>query len=434
MPRAINRLKQIELKTLPVGLHNDGAGLHLSVLQRKHIDKNGNEKIYTCRSWIYRYSVTSKQPDGSSKQVQRKIGLGSYNRISLKQARALASEYNFKRIQHIDPATQRQSERQAERIANAKAMTFEEAALARIKTKAIEWKDSGKSAKQWKQSLEDYVFPVIGKLDVQNIDSSLVHKVLEPIWTTKTETARRVQQRMVDIFRYCIGKGYRSAPNPAVWEANLDTMLSNPKKFQKVRNHPCVPHNRMHEFIAKVAELDDMASKCLMFIAWTACRSSEARQARWHEFDLDEGLWTIPHERMKAKKTHIVPLQPELVKMLKKMYRIPGTDLVFPNNSGTNPVSDVRMKDVLKACGFPDATIHGFRASFKSWSLDHERNQQATEFQLAHNLPDATEASYVRTVMVDARRVLMRDWLRYTMKDPSTPGATVTDIRSQRLA
>jgi len=434
MANSINRLSPNNLARLPVGTHTDGRGLALVIKTLGYTDKQGISKTYTSRGWVYIYRTSHRNDAGQLKQRTHKLGLGSLSRISLKQARQLTDELNFMRASGRDPATERRQRRLAQQRANTQGMTFETAAQARIKAKAIEWKDGGKSEKQWKHSLKTYAYPYIGHLDVSIIEVSDVVKVLEPIWRDKTETARRVMQRMGDIFGWCITMKHRDTPNPSIWNGCLANVLPSPSKFQKVDSHAAVPHGDVHILTTKLhTNSPTLASRCALFILWTACRSSEARQARWDEFDLDNALWTIPAERMKAGKTHIVPLQPELVAMLREAPRLADCNWVFPNVSGKSFINDVTVSKIIKEAGFPNATIHGLRATFKSWSLDHERNQTATEFQLAHGLPDATEAAYVRTVMVDVRRALMQDWLNYTMTKKDGPGATITDIKAHKL-
>jgi integrase len=433
MANSINRLSPNNLAKLPVGTHTDGRGLALVVKTLEHTNIEGETKTYTSRSWAYIYRTSYRDAAGRLKQRTHKVGLGSLSRISLKQARQLTDELNFMRASGLDPATERRQRRLAQQRANTQGMTFERAALARIKAKSIEWKDGGKSEDQWKHSLKTYAFPHIGHLDVSIIEVSDVVKVLEPIWREKTETARRVMQRMGDIFSWCITMKHRTASNPSLWNGCLANVLPSPSKFQVVTSHKEVPHRDVHSLANKLLASQTTASRCALFLLWTACRSAEAREARWHEFDLDNALWTLSVDRMKKGKKHIVPLQPELVAMLREMPRLKESDWVFPNVSGNNCISDAPVAKAIKEASFPDATIHGLRASFKSWSLDYERNQRAAEFQLSHGLKDSTEAAYVRTVMVDVRRSMMEDWLRYTLTDTSK-SATVTPIKSKLKA
>ena len=433
MTNSINRLSPNNLTRLPAGVHTDGRGLALVVKTIPYLTKDGQTKESESRSWQYIYRTSHRDDDGQLKQRTHKLGLGSLSNISLKQARKLVDDLNFKRAQGIDPAAERRQRKLEQQRQAARGMTFQQAAIARIKAKSVEWKDGGKSEKQWKHSLETYAYPVIGHMDVSIIEVSDVVKVLQPIWQEKTETARRVMQRMGDIFGWCITMKHRTASNPSLWNGCLSNVLPSPSKFQKVSGHEAIAHKDIHTVAKKLSQSETFANRCALFVLWTACRSSEARQARWQEFDLDNATWTVPAERMKAGKPHVVPLQPELVTMLREMNRLTNADWVFPNASGGNCINDVTVGKAIKDCGFPKATIHGLRATFKSWSLDFGHNQQATEFQLAHSLPDATEAAYVRTVMLDARRELMRDWLGYTMADKSK-GATVTPIKHKRKA
>lgn len=433
MTNSINRLSPNNLNKLPAGVHTDGRGLALVVKAIPYQIKDGQTKISESRSWQYIYRTSYRDNAGQLKQRAHKIGLGSLSSISLKQARKLIDDLNFQRAQGIDPATERRQRRLAQQRQTANGMTFQKAALSRIKAKSVEWKDGGKSEQQWKHSLETYAFPFIGQMDVSIIEVSDIVKALEPIWQEKTETARRVMQRMGDIFGWCITMKHRTASNPSIWNGCLANVLPSPSKFQKVTGYEAIEHKDIHTVAKTLSQSETYACRCALLILWTACRSSEARQARWHEFDLDNATWTVPAERMKAGKAHIVPLQPELVTILRETPRLADCEWVFPNASGRNYINDVTVGKTIKDCGFPTATIHGMRATFKSWSLDFGHNRQATEFQLAHSLPDATEAAYVRTVMLDARRQLMQDWLGYTLADKSK-GATVTPIKNKRKA
>jgi integrase len=433
MTNSINRLSPNNLTKLPAGVHTDGRGLALVVKTLPYQTKDGQTKTSESRSWQYIYRTSYRDDAGHLKQRTHKMGLGSLQSISLKQARKLVDDLNFQRAQGIDPATERRQRRLAQQRQAANGMTFQKAATIRIKAKSVEWKDGGKSEKQWKHSLETYAYPIIGHMDVSIIEVADVVKVLEPIWQEKTETARRVMQRMGDIFGWCITMKHRAASNPSLWNGCLANVLPSPSKFQKVIGHESIAHTDIHTVATTLRQSETLASRCALFILWTACRSSEAREARWDEFDLDNATWTVPADRMKAGKAHIVPLQPDLVTLLRETPRLANCEWVFPNASGSNCINDVTVGKAVKGCGFPSATIHGLRATFKSWSLDFGHNQQATEFQLAHSLPDATEAAYVRTVMLDARRQLMQDWLSYTLADKSK-GASVTPIKTKRKA
>ena len=435
MTRTVNRLKPAQLLSLPEGLHSDGRGLHLAVTKVSRKLPDGSVRQSIGRSWIYRYSVSVSQPDGSKKQKQHKIGLGSLDRIRLQEARVLVDELNLKRVRQIDPAAERRSQKVADRIAKSRAVTFQKVALARIAALKSTWKAGGKSEHQWKTSFETYVYPVIGHLDVEEITVDDVLRVLQPIWTEKTETAKRVQQRMADVFQYAISKAQRLNPiNPAEWDGRLENVLPKPSKFQKVENFASVPHGEIHTLVSKLVAREDIAAKAVLFIIWTAARSMEARAATWSEIDLDAGLWQIPGDRMKKEIKHIVKLPKEAVEMLRKIPRSTESDYIFHNLSGAKPISDVTLKDVLKSTGFGQYTLHGMRASFKTWGEEFERNSKAIEFSLAHKLRDQAEASYMRSTLLDVRGQLLEDWANYTLTDPKSKGATLTNIAIAKKA
>src|SRR5262249_40180955 len=161
-----------------------------------------------------------------------------------------------------------------------------------------------KHATQWEASLATYAEPVIGGLSVQAIDTSLVLKVLEPIWTTKPETAGRVRGRMEAILDWAKVRGYRVGENPARWRGHLDKLLPARSKVRRVVHHSALPYAELPEFLVELREQEGIAARALEFAILTAARTGEVVGARWSELDLLEKTWTLPAARMKAGKEH----------------------------------------------------------------------------------------------------------------------------------
>jgi len=290
MARGINRLSSAGVRNAKPGMHADGGGLWLQVSE--------GEGRTLRRSWIFRYAVAGRE---------RKQGLGSCITVGLADAREKAAECRRLRLQGIDPIDSRDAERRAQAVATAKSITFEKAADRYIAAHRAGWRNV-KHASQWKNTLDTYAAPVLGKLPVNAIDVALVLKVLEPIWTEKPETAGRVRGRVESVLDWCAARGLRQGENPARWRGHLDKLLPKKSKLRQVRHHPALPYAEIGGFMAALRSQDGTAARALEFAILTAARTGEALGARWEEFDVETGVWTVPGERMKARKPHKVPL------------------------------------------------------------------------------------------------------------------------------
>lgn len=432
MAKGKNLLKPLQLQALGKGKHRDAPNLYLQVDERKYTLKSGEQRVSISRKWVYRYSRTITRTDGTKEVKTNNISLGPVDKVSLAQARDRAKELDFQRYNFEDPATIRKQRKAAAKMEAARGKTLKEVADERIEALHTNRKND-RSKNQWVSSLRDHVHPYIGHVPVSDISKTDVLSVLKPIWYTKTETAKRVRQRLADILRYATASGYRpeGLPNHAEWKGNLEYVLPKPDDLKKGDGFAAVPYNRTNELVmAMQGEGHKLAAKCLLLISWTACRSSEARGAKWSEFDLDAGVWTVSAIRMKNNKDRRVPLPPTLVQMLKEMPRSATTDLVFPSANDT-PISDVTINDLMDKHGFGDYTIHGLRKAFKSWGLDYEKNREAIEVQMAHELGNKVERAYIDTDMLDVRAELMTQWCDYTLTKRDQ-AANVTDIKTRK--
>ena len=384
-PLSINRLKEPGLWAV-----GGVAGLYL------HVNARG------ARSWILRVVVGDKRRD---------MGLGGYPDIGVADARQKAREARLKIEQGVDPILLRKQAKSELMALQATDKTFEQAAGEYIKIHADSWSND-KHRKQWESTLAAYAFPVVGKLSLRHIRQEHILKILEPIWTTKTETATRVRGRMESILDWAKVNGLRSGENPAAWKGHLDHMLPAPTRLKKIEHLTAVPVREMPGFMVKLRQAAGIAAQALEFLILTAARSGEVRGITWEEVSLDDALWIVPAERMKMKKEHRVPLSNRAVDILKSQPRIDGNPLVFPAPRGSQ-MSDATMSAVLKRMNV-DATVHGFRSSFRDWCGDYTNYpRDLAEQCLAHGADDPVEAAYRRGDALERRREIMNEWSKF---------------------
>ena len=408
MPRKAKELSALEVGRLTTpGYHFVGgvAGLILQV-----IDSGA-------RSWILRATVGDKRRD---------IGLGGFPDVTLAGAKEAARNARARILAGSDPVEERRAARSALIAARAAMMPFAEAASQYIAAHEAGWKSS-KHAAQWTATLETYANPIIGRIPVADIETAHVMRVLDPIWTTKTETASRVRGRIESVLDWATVRGFRKGDNPARWRGHLDNLLAPRAKVQKVEHHAALDYREVGAFMAELRTMDGLGARALEFAVLTATRSGEVRGATWAEFDLGAAVWTIPAGRMKAEREHRVPLSADALKLLNALPRIAGTDLVFPSAKNTQ-LSDMTLTAVLRRMG-RDVTAHGFRSSFRDWAGETTAYaREVIEHALAHQLKDKAEAAYARGSLFDKRRRLMADWAKYC--GTVAKAGNVTPIRS----
>lgn len=357
------------------------------------------------RSWVLRVTIGNKR---------RNMGLGGYPDVTLARAREKARDARELIENGKDPIAARAEAKRSLKAADAFTITFSEAAKSYIGAHEASWRND-KHRQQWRNSLEAYANPVIGKLPVREIDRANVLKILDPIWQTKTETAKRVRGRIEQVLDWATVRGYREGLNPARWRGWLEHELSKPSKVAKVKHHTALDWREIGAFMVRLRKAEGMGARALEFAILTACRSGEVRGALWAEIDLDAAIWTIPADRMKASKEHSVPLSDAAVALLKALPRMAGTDYVFPAPRG-GQLSDMTLSAVLRRMNL-DAVPHGFRSTFREWageSSGHPR--EVIEHALAHQLADKAEAAYQRGSLFPKRVKLMQDWANFCAK------------------
>lgn len=351
------------------------------------------------RSWVLRTMVGDKR---------RHMGLGGFPDVPLAKAREKARQAREAIDLGIDPIAQRKANASLLIAQQATDKTFEQAAQGFLDAHSDTWKNP-KHRAQWATTLETYAYPFMGKLLVRDVRQEHVLNALEPIWKTKTETATRLRGRIESVLDWATARKYRSGENPARWKGHLDMLLPAPGKIQKVEHHRALPIDSMPAFITELRKRDGCAARALEFGILCASRSGEVRGATWSEIDFETGIWTIPAERMKAKKEHRVPLSESAIEILNKHPHYEGSDLIFTAPRG-GKLSDMTLTAVLRRMKV-DAVPHGFRSTFRDWlgertSYPRELAEQA----LAHALENKVEAAYRRGDGLEKRREMMQDW------------------------
>ena len=396
--------RQVDTETR-AGYHADGphTGLYLQVTSSR-------EKF--TRSWIFRYTSPTTLK-------RRELGLGSTRTRKLADARALSAELRLKILNGADPKDERDKERASAITQRANQTTFDEAVIQCMAAKSLEWKNI-KHGQQWQNTLATYASPLLGKMPVDQITTELVHRVLQPIWIKKTETATRVRQRIEVVLDWCKARGYCNGDNPARLKGALGELLPRSQKIKKVEHHPAIPYTQINEFVLTLRKEGGSAPLALEFMLLTAARTGEVVAAKWDEVDFDSMVWTVPAERMKSSKEHRVPLSKRAVEILQMMMAVKQNEYIFPGHSvaKNSHMSTGTCRIVMKRMdNFSQYTPHGLRSTFRDWAAETTNFANETlELALAHTIPNKAEAAYRRQDQLEKRAKLMQQWETYVTK------------------
>lgn len=275
------------------------------------------------------------------------------------------------------------------------------------------WRNE-KHRAQWSSTLRTHAYPVMGAVPVRDIDVRLVMKVLDPIWSTRTETASRLRGRIESILDWASVREYRSGENPARWRGHLEKALPAPKgRSRPVRHHPALPIDAVPAFMRALSDRPGTGALAFRFLILTATRTSETLGARWDEVDMDGRSWLIPADRMKAGRIHRVPLSDAALAILEQARGLDGA-VVFPGQKRGAPMSNMAFLMTLRRMGHRGLTAHGFRSTFRDWAAERtEFQNEVAEAALAHTVGNRTEAAYRRGDLFEKRRALMEAWARF---------------------
>ena len=365
------------------GKHSDGLGLYLVV------EPTGSKR------WEQRLTIKGKRCD---------LGLGSTKLVTLEEAR-LTAQLNKKTAKDGgDP-------RQVKKLQDGERLSFYEVTLSAHQVLAPTFK-SEKYAEQWLATLENHVFKVIGHKPISGITSADILSVLAPIWTEKTDTAKKLKQRLSYIMKWAKAQTYYTGDNPVeLAEQALPRQKASESHFK------ALPYTEIHNIIKALQnfEIQTSTKLSLQFLILTASRQKEVLNAKWDEIDFNLNKWIVPASRMKAGKEHEVPLSKQALKILEGAKLSDGNSpLLFPSSNTGKPLSDNTLRLVLQKRLQLDTTTHGLRSSFKDWASEttHFPNE-VSEMALAHSIPNAVEAAYRRGNLFEKRRQLMNDWAAY---------------------
>jgi len=386
-------------KTKKSGYHADGGGLYLNV--------KPDGRKYWCFRWRDRHArYTTEKSQGVGKLREKGLGpFGEYD-ISLPDARKLAGECRQLLREGKDPIAE--AHRNARRTAHdlASELTFGICATRYINANKAAWRNE-KHAAQWSATLSTHAAAIM-TMPVADIDTTMVLSCLEPIWTSKTETATRVRQRIETVLDWATAHKFRSGENPARWRGHLDKLLPKPTKLKNVKHRPAMNYQQVGAFMSKLRAVDSLAASALELQILTAASPGEVVGARWSEFGLKGRVWTIPAEHMKADQDHTIPLSTQAVKLLKTLPQ--NNEFVFPGVSQKKGMSTAAVMKLIKQIE-PGITAQGFRSTFRDWAADQTTYpREVVDYAMAQQLKDKPEAAHLRSDLIARRAQLMRDW------------------------
>jgi integrase len=380
------------------GRHGDGDGLYFRAI--------GERRAY----FVYRYRAAGKE---------REVSIGPYPEVSLADARAKhAALRKIVVSDKRDPLADKRAAKAAVATPSVKP-TFREIADDYIATHEASWRNA-KHREQWRNTLGDAYCSAIRDLPVDKVDTTAVLKVLLPIWTKIPETASRLRGRIETILSSAQVAGHipEDRSNPARWRGWLEHRLPNAKKIGERGHHAALPYADLPKFMARLGREPGTVAKALAFIILTAARSGEALGMTWDEVDLATATWTVPKERMKAGKAHVVPLSDQALAILRGQYQTRGKNPhVFPSHLPRQALWSASLALVMRRLG-ANATTHGMRASFRMWAADQGIAFEVAEQCLAHTVGSAVVQAYQRSSMLERRRPVMDAWASFVMPKP----------------
>ena len=346
---------------------------------------------------------------------RRDIGLGTYPDVSIAQARDKGNQVRISISQGMDPIEERIKSK-LDNLEKDKPLTFQNAALKVHEILKPGWKNV-KHSQQWMNTLKTYVFPKIGLMSVTDLKVIHFADVLRPIWLSKSETATRVKQRCQSVMKWCFAQDFVKGNPLDIVDELLPKQQSSAVRVQHL---PSMPWRYIPDFLENnILDETNVTKSLLELIIHTVTRSGEARNMVWNEIDLENKIWIIPANRMKAKVIHRIPLSDRSLEIINNQKKSKDTNLVFHSSKTNKSLSDMTLTNFLKNRKTKSdvigrhATMHGFRSSFRDWASENGYSRDLAERSLAHSIRDQTEAAYHRTDLIEQRRPMMDAWSRY---------------------
>lgn len=422
-------VKGVERALKKPGRYRDGRGLLLQV------------NSATNASWVFRYERGGRE---------RWLGLGPLSLVSLAEARDKAHEARKLLYSGIDPMEKRKAEKAARAVVPSATLSFEEAARQYFDQHQKKWSNP-KHRAQFLSTLEQYAFPLLGRVAVGQIDTPRLIAVLEQrhenypdqrLWDAIPETANRLRGRIEQVLDWATVRGHRTGDNPARWKGHLDNVLPARGKIRKVKHHPALAYAQISGFMAELRGRKGIAARALEFLILTAARTGAVIGARRDEVDFEQKVWTVPPDRAETKisvdQPRRVPLSDRAVEILKELPKEADNPYLFIGGRAGIGLSNMAMAELLKDMAWPSATpdriatVHGFRSTFKDWASETTSYpNHVSEAALWHIVADRVEAAYRRGDLFNKRRRLMVDWARYCVASP-VANAKVLPMRGAR--
>jgi integrase len=397
----------------------DGHGLILEIGSRRTAKSRA-------ASWILRWERDRRD---------HYFGLGPYDDVSLAEARERAKEVRKLIWQGIDPAEDRRAKREAAALAAARTRSFGWCCEQYYKSREAAW--SASHAKQWSGQMLGIINgrPVkaddakpLRSLPVADIDVPMLVGIVTPLWHTKRVTASRLLNRVGSVIDMATAMKLRSGDNPA--KVLVDSRLMPARPKGEVQAHyAALPYADLPPLMVQLRARRGVDARCLEFAILCAARPAEALGARWDEItglDGDSPLWTIPAQRMKGKKPHVVPLSPDAAALIRSMVPEAGDPHLFVGSRAQRGLSSSAVLKLLRRkLREPVITPHGFRSTFSSWANETTSfKPDVVEACLSHIAPGSTAVSraYNRSEHLAARRRLLEAWARHCAA-PAIPAA-----------
>ena len=420
MAQGIHRLEdKFVMKHAEPGHFADGGGLYLQVSK------------WGTKSWVFKFTLKGRT---------RGMGLGPIVdltnlpkvRSAIAEAREEAADLRKIVKAGRDPIEERKAAKANAREDAVASILFKDAVIKCHARKEGEFRNE-KHRKDWLSSLTMYATPKIGNMDVANITTQDILRVLSQsidedgntLWESRTETASRLRGRLETVLSWATVAGFRNGDNPARWAGNLKELLAKPSKLAKKEKQPALSQTDFPNWFSDLRKRDGMSARALEFATLCASRSGEVRGATWDEIDLEARIWRIPGARMKTERDHRVPLTEAAIQLLKARPRMAGSSFVFHAPRG-GELSDMSLSAVMRRMheaevnagrkGWVDpdrmrpAVPHGLRSVFRVWTAERGYDRDMAEMALAHNVGNEVERAYQRSDMIERRRTMMADW------------------------
>jgi integrase len=297
---------------------------------------------------------------------------------------------------------------QVKRQQRASRITFAEAWDRWIETQKSSWsKGQMRNAELYKKHCQS-----LATKSVACIDSDMVEDAIKPLWNKAPKQAKRTASMCKRVLDYATHKKWRTGDNPAAWDGNLSNEF--PKiKYTNRKHHPAMPYQQVPKFIRELRQYQNRSTTAvaLEFCILNASRTGEVRGMQWSE--VEDQVWTVPAERMRARKEHRVPLSDRAMELLTRQKEYSnGSPFVFTGYNGTS-LDDTAMRKFLRGMGVA-FTVHGFRTSFRNWAAEEtDFDFYAVEMCIAHSVGNAVTRAYLRGDALKKRRVIMEAWAEF---------------------